>query len=282
MSSARMPEKILLVDDEALMLRVFERLLRRQFDVQTAGSGAEGLEKIKTSGPFAVIVSDLKMPDMNGIEFLEHARALAPNAVRMVITAFAEASTAIELVNRGNVFRFLTKPCDPKALVGAIECGIEHHRMMSAEREVSETTLRNGVKVLTELLMVVNPKAFRRVDRVARCVRHVTSRLGVVDPWIFEMAATLHEMGPAFLPDDAMEKLHSGWPIPPSQSEILTACLDFERRLSVQADPAAVLAELRKAEDGFPKPIIDALESFADTLPPPRAPGDASEVPAPR
>ncbi len=279
MSNTRLPERILLVDDEALMLRVFERLLKKRFDVDTADGGAKGLEMIEKNGPYAIIVSDLKMPDMDGIEFLERSRATAPNAVRMVITAFAETRTAIELVNRGNVFKFLTKPCEPAHLLEAVEACVEHHRLMSAERDVSETTLRNGVKVLSELLMVVNPKAFRRVDRVARCVRHVATRLGVADPWIFEMAATLHEMGPAILPDDALEKLQSGWPIPPSQSEIVSACLDFEQRLSLRIEPLAAVEEMRKIEDGFSKSILDAIESFADTLPVRKKPERPSQAP---
>lgn len=119
-----MGEKILFVDDEPSVLDGFQRLLRREFDVSTALGGYQALALIKSSGPFAVIISDMRMPEMNGAEFLARVREKAPDSVRMLLTGHADLDTAIEAVNRGNIYKFLTKPCDKAHLVDAIESGL--------------------------------------------------------------------------------------------------------------------------------------------------------------
>ena len=123
------------------------------------------------------------------------------------------------------MFRFLTKPVESADLISAVASAIDHHRFLAGEREVLELTLRNGVRVLTELLTVVNPKAFRRVNRVSRCVRHLSQAVGLSDAWHFELAATLHELGPAFLPQDTLQKIQTGWPLPQNESEIVSMAL---------------------------------------------------------
>src|SRR4030042_1805929 len=92
--------------------------------------------------PYAVIVSDLKMPGMNGIKFLSKVREMAPDSVRVMLTGFAELQTAIDAVNEGNIFRFLTKPCPPDILSRALDMGIEQYRLITAERELLEQTLK--------------------------------------------------------------------------------------------------------------------------------------------
>ena len=83
-------DKILCVDDEQHILASYRRQLRKDFDIDTASSGPEGLEAIQTNGPFAVIVSDMQMPGMNGVQFLSEARKIAPNSVRMMLTGVAD------------------------------------------------------------------------------------------------------------------------------------------------------------------------------------------------
>jgi len=86
-------------------------------------------------GPFAVVVSDMRMPGMNGAEFLAKAREKAPDTVRMLLTGHADLDTAIEAVNQGNIFRFLTKPCEKEVLVKAIQSGVAQYRATAADKE---------------------------------------------------------------------------------------------------------------------------------------------------
>jgi FixJ family two-component response regulator len=134
-------EKILFVDDEQDILDGYERLLRREFRVRVARGGEAGLEEIEQSGPFAVVISDMRMPGMNGAEFLAQVRHNQPNTVRMLLTGHADIGAAIAAVNEGNIFRFLTKPCEKEVLVDAINLGIGQYRQTTAERELVRQAL---------------------------------------------------------------------------------------------------------------------------------------------
>ena len=92
-------EKILLVDDEQNILTGLKRQLRGTFNILTAEGGHKGLEALEEQGPFAVIVSDMRMPEMNGIQFLVKASEVCPDAVRMMLTGNADLETAMHAVN---------------------------------------------------------------------------------------------------------------------------------------------------------------------------------------
>ncbi len=123
-----MTGKVLFVDDEPLVLDALRRMLRDKFHTYTADSGEKGLAAIEENGPFAVVISDMRMPGMNGAEFLARIRKDAPDTVRMLLTGFTDLDAAIAAVNEGNIFRFLTKPCKKDELVGAINLGLTQYR----------------------------------------------------------------------------------------------------------------------------------------------------------
>ena len=123
-----MDEKVLLVDDDVMVLSGLKRQLRNQFNIETALSGKEALKIIKTSGPFAVVVSDFLMPGMNGIELLSMVRDTSPETVRMMLTGSSDMKTAIKAVNEGSVFQFHLKPCSADILRQALKTGLEKYR----------------------------------------------------------------------------------------------------------------------------------------------------------
>jgi len=106
--------KILCVDDEPNVLKAYKRGLRSNFAIDIATSGGEALQFIESRGPYAVIVSDMRMPQMNGIELLNTVKQCAPDTVRIMLTGNADQQTAIDAVNPGEIFRFLNKPCQPE------------------------------------------------------------------------------------------------------------------------------------------------------------------------
>ena len=97
-------------------------ILRQQgddFDISVSVGPLAALELIQAEGPFAVVLSDMRMPEMNGVEFLKRVREESPNTVRMMLTGFAELSTTIQAVNEGHIFRFLAKPCSAEDMSAA-------------------------------------------------------------------------------------------------------------------------------------------------------------------
>lgn len=209
-----MSERILCVDDEPNVLAGYQRMLRKQFDLEVASSSEQGLDAVR-SGSFAVVVSDMRMPGMNGSQFLAKVREAAPDSARILLTGFADLPSAISAVNDGHIFRFLTKPCPPETLSKALRAGLEQYRLVKAEKELLEQTVRGIIQVLTDVLSLVNPAAFGRSVRVRRLVRQLAEQLKVKDVWQLEVATMLSQIGCVTVPQAILNKaVHSADLIP--------------------------------------------------------------------
>jgi DNA-binding NtrC family response regulator len=124
---------VLIVDDEPEILYSLRGLLRKDFDVHTATSAYEGLQVLRRQ-PIHVVLTDQRMPQTTGVEFLKQVRAEQPQAIRLILTAYADIKAVIDAINQGNVYRYLTKPWDPDELVGVLhEASAEYERL--AERQ---------------------------------------------------------------------------------------------------------------------------------------------------
>lgn len=143
MSSSRSKVKVLFVDDEAFIVQGLRRNVGDVYDVSTATSGAEGLSLITSGIKFAVIVADMRMPGMNGIEFLVRARALDPDAIFMMLTGNVDQKTALEALEVGQVFHFLTKPCNRDRLLKSIEAAVQLYSLQG-DIEKIRTFLRSA------------------------------------------------------------------------------------------------------------------------------------------
>ncbi|MEJ2423868.1 MAG: response regulator, partial [Candidatus Thiodiazotropha sp.] len=116
-----MSEKVLFVDDNENILSAIRRQLRHKYEIHTALSAKEGVQVIQRDGPFAVVVSDMKMPEMDGIAFLKAVSQNDPDCMRIMLTGYADQSSAMEAINEGKVFRFLNKPSSVNELSTAID-----------------------------------------------------------------------------------------------------------------------------------------------------------------
>jgi response regulator RpfG family c-di-GMP phosphodiesterase len=203
-------DKILFVDDEPAILDGYRRILRGEFQVDVAEGGAQGLASIQARGPYSVVISDMRMPAMNGAQFLAQVRQKAPDTVRMLLTGYTDLNAAMDVVNEGNIFRFLTKPCEKELLVKAITLGVEQYRLITVERELLEKTLMGSIKVLTDVLSAASPETFGRSMRIARLVRHIAATFSLPSAWRFEAAATLSQLGCVTLDIDLLRRAWTG------------------------------------------------------------------------
>jgi len=210
-----MTEKILLVDDEPNVLQSMRRQLRKRFEITTAESGDEALLILKDKGPFAVIVSDMRMPGMNGVQLLSTVKDSFPDTVRMMLTGNADQETASEAVNAGQIFRFLTKPCSTAVLATSLALAVRQHNLLTAEKELLNKTVKGSITVMTELLSLTNAAAFSSGYRIKPMVKHIAEELELSNPWQYEVAALMSQIGCITLPGDVLHKLHAG-------TEILT------------------------------------------------------------
>jgi serine phosphatase RsbU (regulator of sigma subunit) len=158
-----MKDKVLLVDDDAMVLAGLKRQLRNHFRIDTALSGEEALQRVQENGPYAVIVSDYMMPGMNGIEFLSYVKKSDPDTVRMMLTGTADMPTAIRAVNEGSIFQFHPKPCPADKLCAAIESAIgKYRKVIYHQKELNnfKSSLAQASRVQQKLM----PKADPQVD----------------------------------------------------------------------------------------------------------------------
>ncbi len=205
-----MTDKILFVDDEQNVLQSMRRQLRKRFPLQTALSGDEALAILKKEGPFAVIVSDMRMPGMNGVELLARVKNLYPDTVRIMLTGNADQETAIEAVNSGQIFRFLTKPCSTAVLVPALALAQRQYRLVTAERELLQETLKGCVTVLSELLGQAKPTVFSAGLRIRDLASRLATAMDMPNIWQIEVAALLVQIGCISLPTDIINKKYAG------------------------------------------------------------------------
>src|SRR5579875_3563463 len=193
--------RVLCVDDEPSVLDGLRDILRRDFDVRTAEGGLEGLETLRRdAGSFAIVISDMRMPKMSGVNFLRSAHLWAPDAAKVLLTGEADLDDAIRAVNSAQLFRFLTKPCDPEELRRACVAALGRHRVKTAERELLEQTVRGSVDALSEALAIGNPAAFGRSRRIKPLAVRLAKAAGLADWWEVEVAATLADLGAVSLP----------------------------------------------------------------------------------
>jgi len=202
--------RVLCVDDESRVVEGLVLHLRRDYQVFTASSGAEALKTLKQMGGAAVVVSDMRMPGMDGATLLHHVLQFFPDATRILLTGEPGRDAAVSAVNKAQIFRFLTKPCPPDVLKAAVEAGVIQHRLVNAERSILKETLNGCIKVLMDVLAITNPVAFGRANRVKRLAMEFAARLECKEFWQLEAAAMLSQIGYLSLPAELVEKLYYG------------------------------------------------------------------------
>lgn len=246
------PIRVLCVDDEPLVLEGLDRTLGDDFEVVTATSGAAALDVLAGDAAFDVIVSDMRMPEMNGAQFLARARRLAPDIARVLLTGHSDAESARAAVNEGQIFRYLVKPCPSTELVGVIEAGARAHRRTLADRELLETTVTGSVKLLAEVLALAAPGCFRDTPAVTGMVEHMCARLDVHASWKFRAAAMLHGLGDVALPPELIAKRARGEALSPTERRDLDGAAEIGARLLSEIPRLGEVAEIVRRHRNTP------------------------------
>lgn len=195
-----MSEKILFVDDEQSLLNGIVRRLGEEFDLSTALSGADALEAMRSEGPFHVVVTDMRMPKMDGVEYVKRAREIAPDTVYVMLTGNQDQATAIRALNEGQVFRFLNKPCKSDELRRVLVSALRQYELVTVEKELLHKTFVGAVTLLTDVLDISQPDVFGRCRRVAGIVETLIRETGIADHWEFKLASKLSLLGFGILP----------------------------------------------------------------------------------
>ncbi len=212
-----MAEKILLVDDDRNILDGYKRSLGREFVIETVLGGQDALSLVSESGPYAVVIADMQMPGMHGIELLVRIKSLSPDTVRVMLTGNADRDTAINAINEGSIFRFLSKPCSKEMMAKTLTAALVQYRMATAEKFLLEETLNRSIQVLTEVLSLVNPAAFSRAEHARRYMHHIVVAMKLKNPWQYEAAAMMSQLGCVTLPPETIDAVYRGEKLSPNE-----------------------------------------------------------------
>ena len=246
--------RILCVDDEKMVLEGIERTLFEHFDVTTESNPLRALTILQEGPPFAVVLSDMRMPELDGAGLLSRAREIAPLTTRMLLTGQAEIASAIQAVNHGQILRFLSKPCPPEALIQALELGVEQYRLVTAERDLLERTVTGCVRLMSEVLSLVAPALFSRTQRVKALVTHMVQKLSLEEAWRFEVAALFSMIGCVGLPEATLERALKRRPLDATEQKAFDDHPLMAHRLLSEIPRFEEIAEMIKLQSGGPYP----------------------------
>lgn len=246
--------KILFVDDETANLRVLERLFRNRYEVINAASGREALELL-TAHDVALIISDQRMPEMTGIDFLKRAAELRPQTVRIMLTGYTDASALVEAINSGVVYKYLTKPWVNEDLSQTVKRGLQHYETLKAQRQLQlqnerlqsrlKATRDAFVEAATAMVEIRDPQARSHAERTKAHAVAIGEALGMEVPELEQLSlmAKLHEAAMIQIP---AADLKGDMPSTPTDSESILE--QFETGLALiesVPDFAEVVSGLR-------------------------------------
>jgi putative nucleotidyltransferase with HDIG domain len=198
------PDFVLCVDDEQNILNAVKRLfISDPVTVLTATTALEGMEILRHN-TVSVIVSDNMMPGMKGIEFLKWTKTVSPDSVRILMTAYADLHAAIEAINSGEVFRFVTKPWDDMELRQTVLDSIAKHKIASAVRSADEAKLRS----LAQTIELKDPYTRGHCERVAKYAQMLTDAMDLPDDMKknIKYGSWLHDCGKIGIPEAILNK----------------------------------------------------------------------------
>lgn len=171
-----MTEKVLFVDDDPNILKSIARQFEDVIDLELVNCPNRALELLAGSGVYPVVVSDMQMPGMSGIDFLARVKELRPETVRIMMTGHADLNSAIQAVNCGNIFRYLTKPCSTEELARAIRDGVVQYQFITSGRDT------RNVRDIDQTLTVINEVLDSVDEMIVQSFRVATMARLVVEP----------------------------------------------------------------------------------------------------
>jgi response regulator RpfG family c-di-GMP phosphodiesterase len=258
--------RILFVDDDPLALEGLSRSVYREFKADLAEGSEEGLEKIKNDGPYIVVISDMRMPVMDGAEFLSRVRTLAPDSIRVMLTGYADTEAAMRAVNEGRIFRFLNKPVTAEDLTLTLRACVAQYDLMLREKELLEKTLAGAIRVLSEVLHLANPVAFNKGTRICQYVRHIAGKLCFSNTWQYEIAAMLSELGCLTLTPDLLEAIHAGEPLTPEHERIYSQHPQIAHDLLARIPRLELVADMILQQKEVPTDLSRSLSPDAESV----------------
>jgi len=237
---------ILIVDDEVNVLSSLSRTLFEEDlgEIYTAKDAIEAIRIIREESIPSVIISDYHMPGMNGIDLLVKVREIAPDTTRVLLTGAADLGMALEAVNKGNIFRFLLKPCPSEVFLQAVKDSLRYNQLILGERELLSKTLNGSIKVMIDILEAQSPFISSRANRLRKLAHNLAVALNMQDKlWEIELAALLSQIGAVTIPQELLLKNFQGKELLDGEREMINSIPRMGRQLIMNIPRLESIAE---------------------------------------
>ncbi|GIE94584.1 response regulator [Paractinoplanes rishiriensis] len=214
---------VLLVDDESDIVDALALQLRRDHQVLTAAGGDDALRVLAESGPVAAVISDLRMPGMDGVELLRRVQLEYPDTTRVLHTAQSDLNAAISAINDGGVYRYLSKPVKTDELRSTVQDAVALHGRTTTQRNLLETTLKSSLQAVFGCLELASPAAFARAGRIRTMVADLCVAMKLASLWEIEVAAMASQLGAVTIPPTVLQKMDKGLPCTEEEQAMIDA-----------------------------------------------------------
>ena len=203
--------KILIVDDEPDNLQLLYRTLRRDYDVTKAQGPLEALDIVKEN-QFNCILSDHKMPDMDGVEFLKRTYDMYPDTIRLLVTAYSDVEILMNAINYAKIYRYIKKPYSPEELLHIVQLALEYYQLKEDNKKliVDLKDLFSGtINAIMDALDSKDSYTLGRSRRVAFYTSKIIAAMDLTktEKATIELAALLHDIGMIGVQEDILHKV---------------------------------------------------------------------------
>ncbi|MFF5077059.1 response regulator [Actinoplanes sp. NPDC000266] len=260
---------VLLVDDESTILETLALQLRRDHTVLVAESGAEALRLLAENGPVAAVISDLRMPEMDGVELLRRIQVEYPDTTRVLHTAQSDLNSAIAAINDGGVYRYLAKPVRTDELRSTVREAVELHGRSTADRQLLDKTLKSSLEALFGCLELASPLAFARGGRIRTLVGELCHGMQLDSLWEIEVAAMASQLGAVTLPPSVLAKLDKGMPCTSEEQVMIDhmpeVAVQLLKNIPMLEDVIQIVLGLGTRPPRNPSPLVEAAVAVVRT-----------------
>ena len=205
--------KILIVDDEQDNLQLLYRTLRRDYDVTRAQGPLEALEILKDNN-FNCILSDHKMPDMDGVEFLKRSADLYPDTIRLLVTAYSDVEILMNAINYAKIYRYIKKPYSPEELLHIVQLALEYYQLREDNKKLISDLKDLFSGTINAIMDALDSKDSYTLGRSRRVAFYTTKIISVMnlpktEKATIELAALLHDIGMIGVQEDILHKIET-------------------------------------------------------------------------
>jgi response regulator RpfG family c-di-GMP phosphodiesterase len=262
---------VLVVDDEPDILEAVALQIQRECKVLTADNGAEALRILSKSGPVAAVISDQRMPGMDGIELLRRVQLEYPDTVRVLQTAQSDLNAAISAINDGGVYRYLSKPIPTDELRATVREAVARNAQAISERQLLDKTLKASIQALFDVLQLASPVAFARGARIRTLVGELCQQLQLQSHWEIEVAAMASQLGAVTIPPSVLQKLDKGLPCNEDEQAMVDAmpgvAVQLLRTIPMLGDVVEIVRALAVSNrDPSKKPASPLVDEAVNVL----------------